>query len=199
MTEENAKSGQVSLTQRSYGEGELRKPSDLALFVKKVLDLKGFVWFLHGVVRNTQDLSGSSLSWRRAHRKCGGGRPFIERAAKYLPAAYDGPCGGQCCMESGDAIRQLHCSALLLDRRGIRQASCVFVCRDSKNSKRWTGLERVSMRVVKSLQAVNKAITTLDLRQADSATGLLTSTFSLVALKLELNIGAVGIANREEN
>jgi hypothetical protein len=55
------------------------------------------------------------------------------------------------------------------------------------------------MRVVKSLQAVNKTITALDLRQADSATGLLTLTFSLVASKLELNIGAVGIANREEN
>jgi hypothetical protein len=55
------------------------------------------------------------------------------------------------------------------------------------------------MRVVKSLQAVNKTITALDLRQADSATRLLTLTFSLVASKLELNIGAVGIANREEN
>ena len=101
-------------------------------------------------------------------------------------------------MESGDAIRQLHCSALLLDRHGIRQASCVFACRDSKDSKRGTDLERVSMRVVKPLQAVNNAVTTLNIRQADSATGLLTSTFSLVALKLELNIGAVGIANRRK-
>jgi hypothetical protein len=40
---------------------------------------------------------------------------------------------------SGDAIRQLHCSALPLDKHGIRQVSCVFVCRDSKNGRRWTG------------------------------------------------------------
>jgi hypothetical protein len=81
----------------------------------------------------------------------------------------------------------VNCTAVLCywTRHGIRQASCVFACRDSKNNRRWTDLELVSMRVVKSLQAVNKAFATLDLRQAASAIRLLTSMFSLVELKLD--------------
>jgi hypothetical protein len=70
----------------------------------------------------------------------------------------------------------------------------------SKNIERWNVLERVSGRVVGTLQAVNRAIMALDSRQADSATGqgLLTWMFSLIDSRLGKNVRKVGIAKREE-
>jgi hypothetical protein len=80
----------------------------------------------------------------------------------------------------------------------IRQASCMSVGLNRRISRDGNVLNRVSIRVVGTLQVVNRAIMALDRRQADSATGLLTWIFSLVGPKLGKNIGEVGIAKREE-
>jgi hypothetical protein len=80
----------------------------------------------------------------------------------------------------------------------IRQASCMSVGLNRRISRDGNVLERVAIRVVGTLQVVNRAIMALDRRQADSATGLLTWMFSLVDWKLGNNVGEVGIAKREE-